>query len=386
MKFNTLLKSLVFLFLVILSCKEATKTTISSDSNKGPEEIFYAKGFTINKLNSDVTVITVHSPWPKAERPLHYALVPREKWNSVALEIGDFDAIIPVPITKYVATSTTHIPALEALGVLEKMVGFPGTDYISSERARILIRQGKIADIGQNESLNTEMTLALQPDIVIGFSVNASNSGYNTLTASHIPIVFNGDWTEESPLGKAEWVKFFAPFFKKEVLATEIFENIEMEYLTAKELAKDANVQPTVISGALYKDIWYLPGGKSWAAQFISDANANYLFSDNTQTGSLSLSWENVLQQGKEAEFWIGPAQFTSYDNMRNASPHYAEFKPFKNENIYTFAKTTGETGGVLYYELGPNRPDLVLKDLIHIFHPEVLPNYEPVFFKPLSK
>lgn len=186
-------------------------------------------------------------------------------------------------------------------------------------------------------------------------------------------------------MGKAEWIKFFAPFFKKEALAEAIFKQIETDYQEAKALAKTASKRPTVLSGALYKDVWYLPGGESWAAQFLADAQADYIFSDQAQQGSLALSWEHVLLRGKETDYWIGPAQFTSYEAMEMASPHYAQFKAFKNRTVFTFAKTVGETGGVLYYELAPNRPDRVLKDLIHIFHPQLLPNYEPMFFKPLS-
>ncbi len=377
--------SILFSLLLIGSCKEVGKVSPVAESQKGKHQITYAKGFSIEQLGNYITVITLHSPWPNAQRPLRYALVAREKMDALTLEITDFDAIVPVPVQTYVATSTTHIPALESLGVLKGMVGFPGTDYVSSKNARSLIASGQISNIGQNEALNTEMTIALQPNVVFGFGINASNSAYNTLATAGIPIVFNGDWTEESPLGKAEWIKFFAPFFNKETLANEIFDTIEMEYQKAKVLAESASTRPTVLSGALYKDVWYLPGGQSWAAQFLEDAQADYVFSGNTQHGSLALSWEKVLEKGQQATFWMGPAQFTSYQEMKKASPHYAQFKAFQNKKVFTFAKTNGETGGLLYYELAPNRPDIVLKDLIHILHPHVLPQYEPVFFKPLS-
>lgn len=376
---------IVFFLLLQWSCKEEGKGGPVAKPLEGTVRIAHAKGFSINPVSEDLTVMTLHSPWPNAERPLRYALVTKEKMGGLALEIGDFDAIVPVPVETYVATSTTHIPALESLGVLEGMVGFPGTEYISSKKARALVASGHIADIGQNEALNTEMTMALQPSVVFGFGINASNTVYHSLATARIPIVFNGDWTEESPLGKAEWIKFFAPFFKKEALAEAIFKQIETDYQEAKALAKTSSKRPTVLSGALYKDVWYLPGGESWAAQFLADAQADYIFSDQAQQGSLALGWEHVLLRGKEADYWIGPAQFTSYEAMEKASPHYAQFTAFKNRTVFTFAKTVGETGGVLYYELAPNRPDRVLKDLIHIFHPQLLPNYEPMFFKPLS-
>jgi iron complex transport system substrate-binding protein len=139
------------------------------------------------------------------------------------------------------------------------------------------------------------------------------------------------------------------------------------------------------MSGALYKDVWYAPGGQSWAAQFIKDANADYLWKETMETGSLSLSIESVIQTASYAEFWVSPSQFTSYSELSNANAHYQQFDAFKDRNIFTYALSKGETGGLLFYEMGPNRPDLILKDLIHIFHPDVLPDHTLFFFKPLN-
>ncbi|MDC6389500.1 ABC transporter substrate-binding protein [Maribacter sp. PR1] len=345
----------------------------------------YAKGFTIEKTGSDITIIKITSPWPNAESAFTYALIPKKKLATITLDKNAYDAVIATPIENLVVTSTTHIPALEALGVLDKLIGFPETKYISSKASRKLIEENKIMELGSNETLNTEMVIALRPELVVGFSISAQNKAYNSIQRANIPVAYNGDWTEESPLGKAEWIKFFAPFFNKECLADDIFSKIETQYIKAKEIAQTAKNSPTVMSGAMFKDVWYLPGGESWAAQFILDANGDYLWKETEETGSLSLSWENVLLKGKNAEFWIAPAQYISYKDLGQASEYYKEFSAFNNRKVYTFSKTKGETGGLLYYELAPQRPDLVLQDLIHIFHPELLPNYEPIFFKPLE-
>ncbi|MFW2377172.1 MAG: ABC transporter substrate-binding protein, partial [Cellulophaga baltica] len=297
----------------------------------------------------------------------------------------EYDAIVTVPITNVVVTSTTHIPVLEALGVEHTLVGFPDTKYISSQKTRKLISEGKVKELGQNETINTELLLALQPNLVVGFSIHNENKMYETIQRANIPVVYNGDWTEETPLGKAEWIKFFAPFYGLEKKADAIFQDITNNYLAAKELATKATNKPTVLSGAIYNDVWYLPGGKSWASKFIEDANASYIFKDTDDAGSLSLSWESVLDKGKKADYWISPSQFTSYKDMTANSLHYQQFDSFKHKKVYSFANTTGETGGLLYYELAPNRPDLVLKDLIHIFHPELIPEYTPTFFKPID-
>lgn len=380
---STVLLSLIFC--LFLSCKEKTKDTLPPTLETKTIAIEYAKGFTIEKTGSGVTIITVSSPWPNAQTNFKYALVPKDKMASITLNKEEYNAIIGVPVNNIVTTSTTHIPSLESLGVIDALKGFPDTQYVSSVKTRELIAAGKIKELGNNESINTEMVIELNPEVIFGFSINNQNKAYETLQRSNIPVVYNGDWTEETPLGKAEWIKFFAPFFQKEQVADSIFKEISDAYNEVKSMAKNSRNKPTVLSGALYKDVWYLPGGNSWGAMFLKDANVVYPWSTTDQTGSLNLSIESVLAKGIDTDFWISPSQFTSYQEMEDANRHYLKFKAFQNKNVYTFAKTKGATGGLLYFELGPNRPDLILKDLIHIFHPEILPEHELFFFKPLN-
>jgi iron complex transport system substrate-binding protein len=183
----------------------------------------------------------------------------------------------------------------------------------------------------------------------------------------------------------AEWIRFFAPFFGKEKEADSIFSTIEKNYSEAKSLALRSKERPRVLSGALYKDVWYLPGGDSWAAKFVEDANAQYIWADTPGTGSLSLSLEHVLKRASNADVWISPSQFTTTEELLNASNHYAEFTPLKENQVYTYALKKGATGGLIYFETAPQRPDLVLKDLIHIFHPNLMPTYQLHFFSPLE-
>jgi len=382
---------LFFFFLLLtslLGCKNKVNNNGSSVvellKNTG-SAITYAKGFTVHKTSDGITIITVNSPWPGANKGFTYALVPKKRMTEIAIDRSLFDAVIPVPIENLVVTSTTHIPALEVLDVGDRLSGFPGTEYISSPFTRKRVEAGEVIDLGNNEMMNTEMTLHLKPELVVGFGIASENKTYETLIRSGIPVVYNGDWTEQTPLGKAEWIKFFAPFFQMEEKAEIVFDSITEAYKQAKDLAKNANTIPSVMSGALYKDVWYAPGGNSWAAQFLKDANAQYLWEDTEETGSLSLSLESVLANAANADYWVSPSQFTSYAELEKANSHYLQFDPFKKKKIYTYALSKGETGGLIFFELGPNRPDLILKDLIHIFHPEVLPEHTLFFFKPLQ-
>lgn len=374
--------SLLFIFTCFFGCKTDQNHDPSGILKKGKEiPVDHATGFSLTEYDN-FRIVSIKNPWPKAEKTYRYLLAEKGAEIPAGLE---FDLKITVPVERVVVTSTTHISSVEILEAQNTLVGFPGLDYISSKKTRELISEGKIKELGENEALNTEILLDLRPDVVIGFSVDGSNKTFNTIQKAGIPVVFNSDWTEDSPLGKAEWLKFFGAFFNKTKEANAFFNKVAGAYNEAREHAQKSTSTPTVLAGSMYKGQWYLPYGDSWHAQFIEDANANYLYSETSGTGSMALGFESVLSKAQTADFWIGPAQFQSYEEMRNASPHYTQFLAFKNRNIHTFSSEKGETGGVLFYEIAPTRPDLVLKDLISIFHPNVLPNYQTTFYKPLK-
>lgn len=348
------------------------------------QEITYAKGFEITPLENGIKRITVSKPWPDAQKKETYLLVPRDSTLLIHRLKSQGETVIPIPVKRVVMTSTTQIPALEILNKTTSLVGFTGLDYISSVEIRKAIYENKMEELGANELINIEKTIALVPEVVFGFSINGQNKAYEELKSFGIPVVINGDWVEDSPLAKAEWIKFTAAFFNDEKVAQKEFKQIETSYAEAKSIAAKATEKPIVLSGSLYQDIWYAPAGKSWGAQFIEDAHASYVFASKGTHGSLYLSLEEVIQSGTEADFWIAPAQFTSYPEMEQNNVHYTHFKAFKNKKVYTYSLTKGETGGILYFELASQRPDLVLKDLIYIFHSELLKEYRPTFFKAL--
>ena len=372
---------IALLFLFFISCKEQKDDKILTNHSKYSTSIKYAKGFDI-AYRDGYKVITVKNIWPGSEKEFRYALIKKGH----LLEMPEsYDEIITIPINEIVVTSTTHIPSLEMLEVDTTLVGFPSLDYISSQKTRKRIDQGLIKELGKNEDLNTESLLDLNPDVIVGFAIDNHDKTLKTIKKTEIPLVYNGDWTESSPLAKAEWIKFFAAFYDKDTLANRLFSNIENEYLNAKKIAFNAKSKPTVLSGAMYKDIWYLPQGKSWAAQFIADANGDYLWKETKGTGSHSLSLESVLEKAEHAEIWIGPSYYTNLVQLKKAHAVYQYFDSFKNKKVYSFTNKVGETGGLIYFELAPNRPDIVLKDIIKILHPELLPNHKFYFFDQLK-
>lgn len=372
----------IFVLFLFISCKNSNEVETQQTSQPNIYSLKYAKGFSVSEYD-DYKVITITKPWPNAEKTYRFAV---ENSNAkVDFKANVFDGIIKSNINKIVVTSTTHIPSLELLGVEQKLVGFPGTDYISSEKTRTLINNGKIKELGNNEGINTEVLLELNPDIVVGFGVDGVNKTFESIKKANIPVLYHGGWVEESALGKAEWIKFFGVLFDKQREADSIFKLIESSYLEAKAIAKNAKSKPTVLSGAMTKDVWHLPNGKSPEAQFLKDANTNYLWQDTYGNGSLYLSIETVLEKAKTADLWMSPSYYRSLNQLEESNTLYTNFDAFKNKQVYSFSNTVGETGGVLYYELGAARPDLILKDLIKIAHPELLKDYTPYFFKALE-
>ena len=376
---------ILILFLSVLNCKEHKESNNSSIPVENEKvSVTYATGFSITEY-TNYSILEIKNPWPKAEKSYRYALIPKENAMKITLNSNDFDGIISIPVEKIVVTSTTHIPALELLEVEQTLVGFPGTDYISSEKTRTLIDRKLVRELGKNEGINTEVLLELRPDVVIGFGIDGNNKTFETIRKSGIPVIYNGDWVETSPLAKAEWIKFFGALYSKEKEADSIFKHIETNYLEAKKIAANVVNRPSVLSGAMHKDMWYLPSGTSSEAQLLKDANANYLWADTNEKGSLSLNFETVFEKAKDADIWISPSYYSSLEAIEKANEHYKKFKAFQTKNIYSFVNKTGQTGGVLYFELGMARPDLVLKDLVKICHPELLIDYEPYFFKRLD-
>jgi iron complex transport system substrate-binding protein len=369
--------SFLLLLFTFISCNKKESKTSENTRNK---EIKHAKGLTI-LTKENYSIVEVSSPWPNSKKKYYYIL--KKKNAVIPKEYKNFTQI-QVPIKTIVLTSTTHIPSLEMLGEENKLIGFPNLNYISSEKVRNLIDAGKIKELGSNQSLNTEVILDLQPDAIMGYGLDNKNPTLDNLEKNGLKVILNGDWNEQTPLGKAEWIKLFGALFGKEKQANEIFNSIEKTYNETLKLVEKTKVKPTVLSGSLYEDKWYLPQGESWGAKFITNANGNYLWAKTKGTGSLSLSFEKVYSLAKNADIWFMD-QYTSLEEIKNANPHYSQFKAFKTKNIYSFSKKKGKTGGVIYYELAPNRPDLVLKDLVKIFHPELLPNYELYFFEKLK-
>ncbi|HLZ17528.1 MAG TPA: ABC transporter substrate-binding protein [Cyclobacteriaceae bacterium] len=344
--------------------------------------IKYAKGFTIQELSEGSKLVEVNYPYQGAKSGYKYLLV--QKGVPVPAHSQDV-TVIPIPIGSIVCTSTTHVPLLDYLNETDKLVGFPTPDYISSEKMRKRIDDGKVKDLDVDKKINVEELYLLKPALVMGYTMTSDLGPLKKVKELGIPVVINAEYLERHPLGRAEWIKFMALFFNKKREADSVFDVIEKEYLATQELAMKTSLRPTVLSGVVYGDAWFMPGGKNYAATLLHDAGCNYLWNDTESNGFLEISFESVFAKAKEADLWIGVGSFKSLSELESAEKRYALFRPFKEKAIYTYNTQVGAKGGSEFLELGYLRPDLILKDLVKIAHPELLPQYETYFYSKLE-
>lgn len=362
---------IVFIFFFITHCSQQTKEVDSTPSL----EVKYAKGFNIQREGSN-TFVTVSYPYQGATSGYKYLLIPRG--SQTPAHAPDVQ-VVEVPVETIVCTSTTHIPHLDALGVIDKLTGFPSTDYISSETARARIDAGYVKDLGAEKGMNIELLYTLKPSLVMSYTMTADLGQLKKVQELGLPVVLNGEYLERDPLGRAEWIKFTSLFFGKEKQADSVFSMIEKEYLSVKTKLESVQQKPKVLCGTVYGDAWFMPGGENYAAKLLKDSGNDYLWASDSTHGWLEISFESVYNRAKDADIWV-VGSFDTFEQLKAADQRYSLFKPFDSKQIYNYNARKGSRGGNDFLELGYMRPDIILKDLVKIGHPELLPEHQLYF------
>jgi iron complex transport system substrate-binding protein len=367
--------------LVYIGCKEKGSQNTWHQPQGDTLNIKYAEGFRVT-YHDNIKEVEVIYPFQGAASGYKYLLVPRDQ------KVPEHDAstrVIKIPLASIVCTSTTHIPLLDYLHESDKLIGFPTTDYISSEKMRSRIDSGKVQDLGMDKGLNLEQLVVLHPDMVMGYTMNSDYGQFKKIEELGLPVVINAEYLEKHPLGRAEWIKFMALFFNKERAADSVFNEIEKNYLDAKALCENVKTKPSVLSGIVYGDGWFLPGGQNYASKILKDAGCRYLWEADSSNGFLQLSFESVYAKAEQADLWIGVGDYRSLEDLKNADNRYTAFKPFNKKQIYNYDARKGAKGGSEFMELGYLRPDLIVNDLISIAHPELLPEHKLFFYRQLE-
>jgi len=348
-----------------------------------PLQNHYAGGFEIHEGEGYVR-LTVKNPWEQARNvSVDYYLVDK---NSMVPESLKGKTIIRTPVDRIVCMSTTHLAYLDKLGQLDKVSGISGSQYVSHPAVRDRIALGEIRDVGYGQNINYEEIIRQNPDLVMMYGVDSEITGIiQKFKDLGIPAILNAEYLEPSPLGKAEWIRFIGAFFGQSPEADSIFRNIEIRYLQLAETVTGVTTKPSVMVGLPYRDAWWVPGGESYMAHLINDAGGNYLGKENSSHESYVVSFEEALIWASRAEVWINTGTAFYREDMLAADPRFENFGVFQKGRIYNNNRRTSPEGGNDFWESGTIAPEVILSDLIQVFHPGLAGNDTLFYYREVA-
>lgn len=360
----------------LLSCKQNSINPAKSsniDSTYFPK---YAKYYSLY-FSDSVYQLDIIDPWNDNSIIISYKfsyLLEGQSNNN-----ADF---ISLPIKSASVHSLDYIGFLDELNASDIISSITDGNRVYNQKLRDRIESKKLVDLGPAIDFNLEKLIVTHPDIILSTSYNQPKKSDEILKKIGIPILYNLGWMENSPLGRAEWIKVIGLITGKYEEADSIFSSIEHNYLKAKNQVSEIDIKPRVFVGADYNGIWYMPGGESFKAQLLRDAGADYQWFGDQTKGSLALSFESVLSYHIDDEFWIEVPWKTMQDIKIN-DPRYMNFKAYKNSKVFNNFGKSDELAND-YWETGLCRPDLIILDLIEIFHPQLF-EHQLIYYKSLQ-
>lgn len=376
---HCLLLSGTIILTALTACNsKAVKTDDFNQPLFTPE---YASGFEITGAEGKESVmITITNPWQGADSVTTQLFVAR---NGESAPYGFSGQVLNGNAQRIIAMSSTHIAMLDALDADSRVVGVSGIDYISNPD--IQARRDSIGDVGYESNIDYELTLALDPDIVLLYGVNGASPMENKLKEFGIPYMYVGDYLEESPLGKAEWLIALAEITGNRQAGTEIFNDIADRYSSLKtEVASTVTDTPSVMINTPYGDSWFMPPVRSYMAQLINDAGGRYIYTENTGNSSMPIDMEKAYALTSQADMWINAGSANTLDELKAACPKFADTRCVTDGQVYNNTLRTNAAGGNDFYESAIVNPDLLLRDLVKIFHPKLV-GEDFVYYKQLK-
>ena len=338
----------------------------------------YADGFRVSYTDAGC-LVDIQDPLREASESFHYLLVPRGE-RPAGVPAGY--SVLEVPVERVVCMTSLQLSNFICLDELDRVAGITSTRHLFNPEMKQRLADGRTQKIGIEGNFDSEVILALDPDVILISPFK--RGGYEALRGVDIPLIPHLGYQEQTPLGQAEWIKFIGLLTGEEEKANRTFAEIEARYNALKALTADVKERPVVLSGELHGGNWYVGGGRSFLAQIFRDAGGEYFLPEDTNSGGLNLDFETVYSQTACAKYWriVNSHNGTfSYDALKAEDARYADLNAFKNKGvIYCNMREKP------FYENMPVQPDVVLSDLIHIFHPELLPeDYQPVYYELLK-
>lgn len=366
--------------LLFTACQRKARNAVSWIGT--PIELDYSDLLHISQKDA-ITKIVVDNPWDSTAILQQYVLVPKkiELTDSLRNTLPE-GKIIRTPLTHSVVFSSVHAGLFIELNSLSAIAGVCDSEYILNKQVQANLKDGQIIDLGSSITPNVERMIEVRPDGILA-SPFENSGGHGRIEQLGTPIVECADYMETSPLGRAEWVRFYGLLLGQEQLADSLFEKTRQRYNSLSELAHTAKNRPTVFSGLKSSSAWYIAGGKSVTSGFFADAAANYIWHKNPSYGSIPMSFERVFEQAKDVDVWLfkyNNKNDITYESLKEEYTPYAGFAAYKNHRVYAC-----NTGKLKYYDETPFHPDLFLADIIRIFHPELEFEGENRYFFPLK-
>lgn len=362
------------------SCNGKKKEITEYQNTTGTKhlEIKYAKGFDVTN-HGDYKLVDIVDPSGESDVTYHYALIERGKSKS---NIPSKYEVIETPIRSVICMTSLQISNFIKLEQVGKIVGITSTRFLFNEQINKQLDEKKTSKIGIEGDFDNETVIALNPDVI--FVSPFKRGGYDAIRNLNIPLISFLGYKELTPLGQAEWIKFTGMLLSIEEQAIKQFDEIEIKYKQLQSLVKDVEKRPTILSGELHSGNWYVVGGASYLAQLFRDAGANYFMKNDNESGGFYVDFETVYSQGANTDFWRIMNSYNgdfSYEALKQSDARYADFKPYKDKTVvYCNLRE------VPFYENTPVEPEVVLADLIKAFHPSLLPNHTPVYYKLLKE
>ena len=350
---------LVFAIVAFMSCNSGK----TSEMQAGGDTLRLSHSRLLTIVSYDkYKVVDIADPWKEGRRLHRYVLVS----DSSAAHLPE-GTVINVPVRRAMVFTTVHASLLADLGAIGRIKGMADVEYVKRNDIKTLLNSGSIVNVGNGMSPDIEKIIDMEPDAVL-VSPFENSGGYGKLDELHIPLVECADYMEPSPLARAEWMRFYGMLVGKEAEADSLFIQVEKAYDSIKARASKSKVKPRVMMDLPSSNVWYVPGGQSTIGQMIADAGGDYCFADIKKGGSSAMAVEAVVDKCENADLWLfrygGPRKTVA--SMASENKAFTHIKAFKDKNLWGCS-----TERTAFYEDTPFRPDVLLGEFLHIFHPE---------------
>ena len=341
----------------------------------------YASGFDIRGRDKDAaTLVTVRNPWQGAGNVEQHLLILREGAKAPA---GLDAQVVKAPVRHVVCMSSSHVAMFDALGEVRRISGVSGIDYISNTYVNEHRYCGEVRDVGYDTNVNYELLASLRPDIVFIYGVGGENTAVtDKFRELHIPFVYIGEYMETTPLGKAEWLVPFGELTDRREEAAALFTDIETRYDSLRMRATAFAERPSVMLNAPYRDVWFVPGDRSYMVRLIEDAGGRYIFAGEESSVSRPVSGETAYLAARQADVWLNPNQAGNIGELKTQNPKFTDIRCVEQRRVYNCTRRKTPGGGSDFWESGALHADRVLRDIILCLHPEAaVPDEEGMYY-----